>query len=162
MFAQELCQGPVFRQVAGIPEDDLVVVDADLDGDAAAVVLVDHGVEQGLAEGGLREEEGLAPLQAVVADVGLEIFGGQEVEGLLHLLEEVAVDLVLIAEVVVGQEEADLDPGTAHEPLGAVGEEQAGGAFEAVLLDQLQVAEDGFPAVAQDRAVHAPARSLSA
>ncbi len=72
----------------------------------------------------------------------------QEVEGLLDLLEEVAVDLVLIAEVVIGHEEADLDPGTAHVLLGTVGEEQAGGALESVLFDQLQVTEQELPAVA--------------
>jgi hypothetical protein len=33
---------------------------------------------QDLAQGGVGEEEGLAPQQAVIADVGLEILGVQE------------------------------------------------------------------------------------
>ena len=148
MFAQQPRQRPVVRQVAGIPEDDPVVIHTDLDGDATAVVLVHHGVEQGLAQCGVGEQEGLPPQQALIADICLEILRVQKIERLLHLLEDVPVHLVLIAEVVIRHEETDLDPGTAHILLGAVGEQQAGRAFEAVLFDQLQVTEKDLPAVA--------------
>ena len=36
---------------------------------------------------------------------------------------------VLVAQIVIRYEKADLDPGSAHILFGAVGEEQAGGAF---------------------------------
>jgi hypothetical protein len=43
------------------------------------------------------------------------------------LLEEVAMHLVLIPEVVVSDEKADLDPGPADVMFRAVRKEQAGG-----------------------------------
>jgi hypothetical protein len=138
----------VFGKHAGIPEDNSVFIHADLKGNAAAVILMDHGIEQRLTQRGFWEEKSLAPLEPLVADVGLEILRVQEIESLLNLLEETSVHLVLIAEVIIRREEADLDPGPAHIPLGAVRKKQAGGAFEAVSLDELQVAEYDLSAVA--------------
>ncbi len=49
MLTHQLLQRPVLWQLARIPKHDLVFVDTNLDGDAAAVILVHHGIEQGLA-----------------------------------------------------------------------------------------------------------------
>ena len=101
----------------------------------------------GLAQRGAREEEGLSALKALIADVSLEIFRAQEVERLLDLFEKISVDLVLIAKVVIRDEEADFDPCAAYKLLGTVREQQAGGPLETVLFDQLQIAEHDLPAV---------------
>jgi hypothetical protein len=86
----------------------VVFIDADLDRYATAVVLVHHRVEQGLPQGSVGEQVGFQPLEPVVADVGLQVLGMQKLKGLLDLLEEAAPNLVLIPQIVIGDEKLDL------------------------------------------------------
>jgi|GEM_PF-5851745 len=129
MLAEEPFQRLALRQVTGVPQHDLVFVNADLDRDAAAVVLVNDGIQQSFTQRTIGIQEGLHSLQALVADVSLQILRVQQLQSLLHLLEQVPVNLVLIPKVVVGHEEPDLDPGSADNLFRPVGEQQAGGPF---------------------------------
>ena len=109
MFAEEPGKCPVGRQLPGVPKNEPVAVNADLDRDAAAVILVDDRIEESLAQGGPGKRVALDALQPLVADGGLEVFEIYQLQCFFDLLEEIAPDDVLVEKVVVGDEEADLD-----------------------------------------------------
>src|SRR5450432_2554543 len=111
----------------------------------------------GLRRGVTHVQLGLEPLEPLIADVGLEVLALQNLQRVLDLLEEVAVDFVLVAKIIVAEKEASLDPRAAHAALGAVRKQQARRPFQVLALHQLQVLEDGPTAISENGLVHAAA-----
>lgn len=74
MLGQQLLLSPALRQLPRVPEHDLMVIDTDLDGNTAGVILVDHRIEQRFAQGLQRKQVALYTLNALVADICLEVF----------------------------------------------------------------------------------------
>ena len=70
---------------------------------------MDECVEQGLAERVLRHGEGFKPVDTPVADGRLEVFGQQDFHRHAGLSEEVAMHFVMVNQIRVTAEEADLD-----------------------------------------------------
>ena len=152
VLPNQVIDGPVVREVSGIPDEDLILVDAYLDGDAAAVVLMSDGIEQGLAKSLLGHWVGLDPLESLVGDGGLQVFGEEEVEGFVSLGEEVSLDLVVVEEVGIGAEVADLHGGSGHVFLGIGVEEQDGGALQVAALGEVELLKECRVGLLQDLA----------
>ena len=144
VLPNQVIDGPVVREVSGIPDEDLILVDAYLDGDAAAVVLMSDGIEQGLAKSLLGHWVGLDPLESLVGDGGLQVFGEEEVEGFVSMGEEVSLDLVVVEEVGVGAEVADLHGGSGHVFLGIGVKEQDGGPLQVGAVGEVELLQE-FP-----------------
>ena len=135
---------PVVGQMSGIPDEDLVLIDADLDGGAAAVVLMSDGIEHGLAECLLGHGVGLNPLESLVGDEGFQVLGEEEIEGFISLGEEVSLDLVVVEEVGIGAEVADLHGGSCHVFLGIGVKEQDGGPLQVGAIGEVEFLQE-FP-----------------
>ena len=157
MLAQQLFQRPALGQLTGVPQNDLMRIDADLNRNAAAVVLVHHRIEQGLAQGGQREQISFQPLQALVADVGLEVLGAQGLQRLFHLGKQIAVNFVLVAQVIVGDEKAQLDECPRHKPFRLLAKQQGSGPLQVLAVVQLQAGQQRGVAVGQHLLIDAPA-----
>ena len=157
MLPLQALQGPVFRQLTEVPQHDLVVIHADLDRHAAAVILVHHGIKQRLTQGQIRKQKLLDPLNALVAYVGLEVFEAQQFQCLLNLFKQIAVNFILIAQIVVGREKADLDKGARNKLLRRVAKHQRRRTTQIRPFRQLQVFQQRGVAVVQHRFCHTAA-----
>ena len=130
MLGVQTLDGPIVWQSAIVPEQDLVVINADLNRRSAAVILVGHGIQQRLPQGTLRHRIGLDPLHALVGNHRFQVLGQQQVRGLVNLREQAALDLVMIQQVAVGLEITDLDRGTGNEGFGIGMKQQHGRPFQ--------------------------------
>ena len=79
VLLQQVFRLPVRRKPARVPDHELVVGDADLDGRPRRVVLVDHGVEHRLAERVPRDGERLDPPNALVPDSRPQVLGRRSI-----------------------------------------------------------------------------------
>ena len=157
VLLQQVLGLPVGRKLARVPDHELVVVDADLDGRPRRVVLVDHGVEHRLAERVPRDGERLDPPYALVPDSRPQVFGGQQIDRLGDLREEVAVNLVVVEQIDVVAEKADLHVRTREENLRIGMEQQQGGPLQVRPLPQVQPADEGRRRLGQQRVIQTPA-----
>jgi len=107
VFANQLLDRPGGWKLPRVPDHQLVLIHADLNRDSRGVILVDDRVEDGLAEGGPGNWQGLNSLRAPVGDSRLQVFGGEQVHGAFHLPQEISPYFVVIEKVVVGPEKAD-------------------------------------------------------
>ncbi len=73
------------------------------------IILVCHRIEQGFAKRGFRHRVGFFPLDTVVRDGRMQIFGQQEVDRAVDLREQSAMNFVVIEKLALGLEIADLD-----------------------------------------------------
>lgn len=93
MLGQQLLLGPAIRQLPGVPDHDLVFINADLDRNAAGIVLVDNSVEQRLAYGPPRKQETLDALDTLIVDISFEVFAVQKLERFFDLGRQIAKPL---------------------------------------------------------------------
>ena len=138
MFPGELFHGPIRRQLPGIPQRDPVVVHADLDGGGTGVIPMDHGVDHRLAHGFVRHGEGLYPIDAVVGNQRLGIFGVEKVHRSVHLRKQIPFDDVLVQQLGAAKI-ADLDVGFSHEAPRSRVEKQHRGPFQVFSLPQAEL-----------------------
>ncbi len=141
VLGHELFQGPSPRQDSRVPEHEFVFVDADLDRPPRSVVLVGDGVDHCLAQGLVGNGPGLDPLDAFIADVDLEVFGEQEVEAPIDLCEQIAVDLIVVDQIGIRPEEADLHEGSGDQSFGILTEEEHGRTLEVAIFDQAKLVD---------------------
>jgi len=81
----------------------------DLDRNAAAIILVHNSVQQGLAQSLHRKQKGFYSINTLIADIRLQVFNKKDVQRFFNLGKQVAMNFVLIAQVIVGYEKANLD-----------------------------------------------------
>ena len=86
VFLQQTLHSPAFRKFAGIPKDDAVRIDTNLNGYLLLVILMSHGVQDALAKRIFREWRRLDPLEPLVRNHIVHVLGGQEVESTVNLL----------------------------------------------------------------------------
>ena len=134
-------------QLSGVPEHDLVFIDTDLNRNAGCVILVNHCIEQGLAQGLQGEWITLHALNTFVADVCLEVFAVKQIQGLLNLNEQISVNFVLIAQFIIGDEKADLDVSAKHKALGLRAKQQRSSALQILPILKLQTGQQRCIAV---------------
>ena len=138
MLPGELFHGPIRRQLSGVPQRDPVVVHADLDGGRTGVIPMDHGVDHRLAHGFVRHGEGLYPIDAIVGNQRLGVFGVEKVHRSVHLRKQVAFDDVLVQQLGAA-EIADLDVGFPHEAPRSRVEKQHRGPLQEFSLPQAEL-----------------------
>ena len=131
----------VLRHQPIIPDIHMIFINTDLDGIAGGIVLVDNGVEQNLTESVPGKHEDFHPLDAVIGDPGFHIFGINQVNHAVNLLDQWAMDFILILQIGIGiAKEADLDVCTGDPTLRVTIESQHGSTGQiAVLIHQMQV-----------------------
>ncbi|MCY1402215.1 hypothetical protein D9M71_173510 [compost metagenome] len=130
---------PAFRQACRIPQADAVVVQADLDRDAAGVVLVHDGIDQRLAQRRQRQWVGRRCAGFAAAWITLQVLLEQR-QAALELDEQVATDGMLLDQAVIAAEVADADVGAADQLFRLGVEQQRGRALE---MEQLQLFDQG-------------------
>ncbi|EXI65126.1 MAG: hypothetical protein AW07_04737 [Candidatus Accumulibacter sp. SK-11] len=157
MLAHQFLQRPAFGQLACVPKHNLMRIDADLNGNAAAVVLVHHRIEQGLAQGGHGEQERFHPLQDIVADIGFEVFGAQGVQRLFYLRKQIAVNFVLVAQIIVGDEETQLDKRPWDKAFRILAKQQGSRSLQLLPVFQLQAGQQRGVAIGQHLLIHSSA-----
>ena len=118
VFPEQAIRVPFRGELSVVPDREPVVVDANLNGDMASVVLVEDGVGHGLAKSITRHWEGFDPLETLVGDESLKILGAEKVHRFVDLGEEIPVNLVLVKKIGAPAKIPDLDIGSRHECLG--------------------------------------------
>ena len=138
MIPGELFHGPIRRQLSWIPQRDPVVVHANLDGGRAGVIPMNHGVDHRLAHGFLRHGEGLYPIDAVVGNQCLGVFGVEKIHRAIHLRKQVSFDDVLVQQFRAAKI-ADLHVSFSHEAPRSRVEKQHRGSLQVLSLPQSEL-----------------------
>ena len=93
MFGKKAFRGAeVSGHLAVVPNVHMIFVYADLDGIAGGIILVNHRVQQDFSESFAGEHENFDPLDAVIGDPGFHVFGINQVDGSVDLLNQRAVN----------------------------------------------------------------------
>lgn len=66
MLFYQVVNCPPFRQGAGVPEHDLIVINTYLDGDGTAIILMGNRIEKGFPQGFLWNRVGFDTLDSLV------------------------------------------------------------------------------------------------
>ena len=130
-------------------------MDANLHRRTHGIIAMHEGIEDGLAQGGIRHWVTLDTLDALVGDGSLEVFRLHEVNGAGSLGKEVAMNGIVVGEIGFRTEEADFDEGSGDELLGVFMEEENGGALEIGALGELELFDEGGLGGAQVRRIEA-------
>ena len=109
MLAQKAIHGPAFRHLPGVPDHQLIGINADLHRGGNGIVLMRRGVNQGFPKAGTGNRKGFDTLQTVVCDTGLEIFRIEQFHNRFKLGEEIAVDFIVIEQIRICTEKADFN-----------------------------------------------------
>ena len=100
MLAHQRIDRPGLGQRAHVCNIQLVVVNTDLNRNAARIILVDERIEDQFAQGLLRERKLLNPLLAIlIPDLSLEILEVDQFKRLLCLLQQRAMYIIVINEI---------------------------------------------------------------
>lgn len=125
--------------MAGIPEEELVGIHAELDGGTAGIIFVGDRIEDRFPQGLLGDWIGLHPLNPIIGNQRLEVFCAKSIEGFVCLAEEIAVNLIVENEIGIRAEVSDFDIGTGDESLGVGMEEEHCSAFQIMAIHQVQL-----------------------
>ncbi len=140
LFSQPLHR-PIGRQLAGIPQHDLVLVHANLDRCAAAVILVRNCVQNRFTQRDLRHRIRFHPLYALVRNQRLQILCVQGLHRLVHLREQIAVDLIVIQQIGIALEITDLHKRAGNETFRVRMKQQHGGPLQISTFRQMQLVD---------------------
>ena len=143
MRAEESFCGEVVGEVAFVPQGEAGVVNAALDVDAAAVGLVDKGVQEGFAEGLAGIGRSLVTVKAFEADGFDKELAVEALEDFGQGVDEVIFDDFVEAEVgVVVQEATEAHADSGIEAEGIFSEKNDGGALEAAIFGEAEFFEE--------------------
>lgn len=130
MFLEQVFECPIIGELSGIPEYDVVGINAYLYGRGIGIIFVGNGIEKGFAQGRGGECRFFLTGKSFVGDGVCEVFGCQEVNGPVDLEHEWAMYFVLKSEVVIGgAEEADFYVCSGDVFFGIGMEKEDGSAF---------------------------------
>ncbi len=108
MFLEQVFECPIIGELSGVPEYNVIRINAYLYGRSIGIIFVGDGIEKGFTQGRRRECGFFLTGKSFVGDGVREVFGCQEVNGPVDLEHEWAMYFVLKSKVVIGgAEEAD-------------------------------------------------------
>ena len=114
---------------------------------------IQHRFSKCLARHGQR----LYPLYAFITDKGAQIFSGEQIERAFHLLEQIAMHLILKNQIGFLFEVADFDVGTRYKPFRIGMKQQGRRPFKIISFHKAQLIEQTFVVVFQICGIHTPA-----
>ena len=136
--SHELVERPVGRQRPRIPQRNTVVVHPDLNRRRVAVIPVRDRVEHCFTYRLTGRRWGFTPVNAVVGNFSPRVLRAQQVYRAVHLDEQVAFDDVLVREIGLRSEVADLHEGAGEEARRVGMKQQDCRATQILALAQMQ------------------------
>lgn len=102
---------------------------------------MNNSVQENFTESFTREHKHLNPLNILIGDQGFHVLCVDKINSSVYLLNQRAVDFILILQIGIGiAEKADLDVCAGNPTLRVAIESQHGGASQvSFLIDQMQI-----------------------
>ena len=107
MFGHQAVSRPVIRKPAAVCNIQLILIHANLDRNAALILLVAQGIEKGFTQGGIGNKVTLNTLHPFIGDFRLHIFQVYDLNDLVDLFQQGTVDFILITEIGIVFKESD-------------------------------------------------------
>jgi len=143
MRPEEGFSGEVVGKIAFVPQGEACVINAALDVNAAAVGLMDEGVQEGFAEGLAGIGRSLVTVKAFEADGFDKELAVEALEDFGQGVDEVVFDDFVEAEVgIVVQKATEAHADSGIEAEGIFSEKNDGGAFEAAIFGEAEFLEE--------------------
>ena len=115
-------------------------------------------VEHGLAECFVGDRVSLDSLQAFIVNRRFQIFGAYQVNRLSRLSEQIAMDFVMIDQICLRTEKADLNKGTRDKAFWIFVKQEHGRTFQIVAFGEFQLFNQNGVGFVQQFAIQTSAR----